>query len=237
MLTAKIDPFNRETDTLRIKWNAVPMARTYGLRVDSPFGALMLFSDTTHLDIPGTMRNFFASDLQRVFIPGFQQVATVYAVDSNYYDYYRSRNDPFTGSGLINKLTGGIGVFGSVVTVDSRSVTVTQPTMDATLEGTYDMIEAPNTPVKLVDSFVLYVESTSPQNGTASLSGFYSRSRTLPTRDAVAGTKDGTRITLDFLVNQDMKTAIARFVGMQMGDSLVGSYSTTAGRVVFRRRG
>jgi hypothetical protein len=34
--------------------------------------------------------------------------------DTNYYDFVRSRSDPFTGRGFLNHLEGGIGVFGSV---------------------------------------------------------------------------------------------------------------------------
>jgi hypothetical protein len=232
--TASVDPFDRERDTLKLKWNPVPLARTYGLRVDSPFGAFQLFSDTTHLEIPGTLRNFFASDLQRVFVPGFQQTSTVVAVDTNFYDYYRSRNDPFTGSGLINKLKGGIGLFGSVVTLDTRSVTVTQPVKEPNFEGTYEFVSGPVTQTKLIDVFQLYVESS---NGSqASLSGWYKRNRTALARDGVAGTRDGSRIEMDFLVNQDLKTAFVRFIGTQVGDSLVGAYTISPTRVVFKRQ-
>jgi hypothetical protein len=231
---AQVNPFDRERDTLHISWTAVQKARSYGLRVETPFGAFMLFSDSTHVELPGTLRNFLASDLQRVFIPGFQQVATIVAVDTNYFDYYRSRNDPFTGSGLISHLSGGIGLFGSVVTVDSRNIVVTQPTTDPTFEGVYDYISGPPLTTKLVDQFQLFIESGT--TAKASLSGSYTRNRATSARDAVAGTRDGSRIQLDFLQNQDMKTAIARFTGAQVGDSLVGAYTGSNVPVVFRRR-
>ncbi len=232
--TARVDPFDRERDTLRLKWNVAPLARTYALRVESPFGAFLLFSDTAHLELPGTLRNFFADQLQRVFIPGFQQIATVSAVDTNFFDYYRSRNDPFTGSGIINRLTGGIGLFGSAVTVLSRNAVVTQPTTEPTFEGVYELVTAPTAPTKLVDVFRLYVES---KNGDqASLSGNYTRNRTSTQRDAIAGTRDGALIQLDFLQNQDLKSRLTRFIGTRIADSLVGGYAGAAGRVVFKRQ-
>ncbi|MDB4914486.1 MAG: hypothetical protein JWM95_2130, partial [Gemmatimonadetes bacterium] len=165
-----------------------------------------------------------------LFIPGFQQVSTVFAVDTNYFDYYRSRNDPFTGSGIINRLEGGIGLFGAAVTIDSRTLDVTQQPKDATIEGDYEYVVGPAN----VDVFRLYRESGNTT--TASLSGFYQKNRSLPARDGIAGTRDGTRIELQFQSNQDIHSTYVRFVGTQLADSLVGSYTTIGGRVVFRRR-
>jgi hypothetical protein len=201
--------------------------------VESPFGAFQLFSDTTKISLPGSLRNFFAADLQRVFIPGFQQMVTLYAVDTNYFDYYRSRNDPFTGSGIINRLDGGIGLFGSAVTIDMRALDVTQQPREPALEGDYELIQAPSTPQRVVDIFRLYVETAGPPT---SLSGWYSRDRTRTPRDGIAGARDGTRIELQFLVDQDSRRRLATFVGTQQGDSLVGSYNGQGGVVIFRRR-
>jgi hypothetical protein len=218
---------------LKLSWTPAKGARTYAFRVESPFGAFQLFSDTAKLALPGGLRNLFASDLQRVFIPGFQQMMTLYAVDTNYFDYYRSRNDPFTGSGIINRLDGGIGLFGSVVTIDVRMLDVTQQPKEPALEGDYELIQAPSTPQKIVDVFRLYVETQGPPT---SLSGWYSRDRTKTPRDGIAGARDGTRIELQFLLDQDSRRRLATFVGAQQGDSLVGSYVGVGGVVVYRRR-
>jgi hypothetical protein len=225
--------FDRDRDTLKLSWTPAKGARTYAFRVESPFGAFQLFSDTAKLSLPGSLRNLFASDLQRVFIPGFQQMMTLYAVDTNYFDYYRSRNDPFTGSGIINRLDGGIGLFGSVVTIDVRMLDVTQQPKEPALEGDYELIQAPSTPQKIVDVFRLYVETQGPPT---SLSGWYSRDRTKLPRDGIAGARDGTRIELQFLLDQDSRRRLATFVGAQQGDSLVGSYVGVGGVVVYRRR-
>ena len=231
---APLVPFNRDRDTLTLSWRDVPAARTYGLRVEAPFGAFLLFTDTTHLRLSGDLRNVFAKNLQRLFIPGFQQTYTIFAVDTNYFDYYRSRNDPFTGSGIINRLQGGIGLFGSSVVIGARTLDVTQQPVEPALEGDYELAQGPPMAKPFVDVMRLYVET--PGTTFASLSGWYSRDRKGTARDGIAGARDGTRIELQFLVNQDAKRRIATFVGTQAGDSLVGAYTGVAGRVVLRKR-
>ncbi|MEO6529050.1 MAG: DUF4249 family protein, partial [Gemmatimonadaceae bacterium] len=141
--SSRLDAFNRDVDSLRFTWRDVSGARSYLLRIESPFGPFLLFSDSTHLTLPGGLRNYFAASLERVFIPGFRQRASLAAVDSNYYDYYRSRNDPFTGSGIINRLEGGIGLFGSAVQINARTVDVTQNAREPAFEGTYDVVSSP----------------------------------------------------------------------------------------------
>ena len=128
--------FDRDHDTLRLTWRAVPDAKRYVLRVDSPFGPFFLFAEETSLQLPGRMQNLFANDFPRVFIPGFRQRVVLGAVDVNFFDYYRSRNDEFRGAGLINHLEGGTGVFGAFVTLETRTLEVTAP-IDEPIEGTY----------------------------------------------------------------------------------------------------
>ena len=228
--------FNRDRDTLGISWNAVPLARSYGVRTESPFGPNYLYTNETNVRFAGDIRNVFASDLQRLFIPGFQQTYTVFAIDTNYFDYYRSRNDPFTGSGIINRLQGGIGLFGASVVIGARTLDVTQQPVDPSLEGDYEVAEPPRMLTKpYVDVMRLYVETRGASS--ASLSGWYSRDRKLTVRDGIAGRRDGARIELKFLVNQDSRQRLATFVGTQVADSLVGAYvDAVPGPVVFRRR-
>ena len=98
---SRVDVFNRDRDSVRLTWRSATGARSYLVRVESPFGAFLQFTDSTNVTLDGELRNYFASSLERVFIPGFRQRVSIAAVDSNYFDYYRSRNDPFTGSGII----------------------------------------------------------------------------------------------------------------------------------------
>ena len=228
--------FNRDRDTLAISWTPVPLARSYGVRTESPFGPNYIYTNETHVRFAGDIRNVFASDLQRLFIPGFRQAYTVFAIDTNYFDYYRSRNDPFTGSGIINRLQGGIGLFGASVVIGARTLDVTQQPVDPSLEGDYEVAEPPRVLTKpYVDVMRLYVET--PGVAFASLSGWYSRDRKLSARDGIAGTRNGARIELKFLVNQDSRQRLVTFVGTQVGDSLVGAYvNGVPGPVMFRRR-
>ena len=231
---ATLIPFSRDRDTLRLSWNAVPNARTYGLRMESPFGAFQLFVDSTRVNLPGDLRNIFASDLQRVFIPGFQQAYTIYAADTNFFDYYRSRNDPFTGSGLINRLQGGIGLFGSTVVIASRTADVTQPTVDPAFEGDYELVQGSVQARTFVDLVRLYIET--PGTTNAAYSGWYSRDRKFAARDGVVGARTGSRIELQFLVDQSAAQHLVTFVGRQSSDSLIGTYEGLPGIVAFRKR-
>ena len=228
--------FRRDRDTLSVDWLPVPIARTYGVRVESPFGAFQLFSDSTHLTLAGNLRNFFAEQLPRVFIPGFQQTITVYAADTNFFDYYRSRNDPFTGSGIINRLEGGIGLFASTVTISSRTVDVTQALTDSSFEGDYELVQGSVQARTFVDIMRLYIETPAAGPIGASLSGWYARDRRVTARDGIAGARDGERIELRFLVNQNAQQRLVTFTGRQSHDSLIGNYSGVSGIVAFRKR-
>ena len=104
---SRLDLFNRDRDSLRLTWRSVVARAAIWCASNSPFGAFLLYTDSTHITLKGDLRNYFASSLERVLIPGFRQRVSVAAVDSNFFDYYRSRNDPFTGSGIINNLDGG----------------------------------------------------------------------------------------------------------------------------------
>lgn len=133
--------FDRDRDTLAISWRLVPDAKRYALRVDTPFGPFFLFAEDTSLRLPGRMQNLFARDFPRVFVPGFRQRIVLGAVDQNFFDYYRSRNDQFRGAGLINHLDGGTGLFGSFVRLETRTLEVTAPTEEA-IEGMYRSTDA-----------------------------------------------------------------------------------------------
>ena len=230
---SRLDPFNRDADSVRLRWTDVEGARSYLLRVESPFGPFLLFSDSTHLTLPGDLRNYFAASLERVFIPGFRQRVSLAAVDSNYYDYYRSRNDPFTGSGIISKLQGGIGLFGSAVSLNSRTLDVTQSVREPSFEGTYEVVTTPSLPRPVADILRVYVETPGEP---AALSGWFTRNRSSGVLEGLVGSRTNGRVVLEFLDNQAAVDTVAVFAGQQVGDSLVGSYVGVTGRVVFRKR-
>src|SRR5262249_32669085 len=93
--------FNVDHDISNPQWQAVAGASSYFVRVETPFSPFLAFTDSTRFQFNGQLRNLFSSDLRHVFLPGFQQEILIAAVDSNFYDYYRTGNDPFTGSGII----------------------------------------------------------------------------------------------------------------------------------------
>ena len=45
---SRLDPFNRDVDSLKLTWDRAVAARSYLLRVESPFGPFILFSYSTH---------------------------------------------------------------------------------------------------------------------------------------------------------------------------------------------
>ena len=230
---SRLDAFNRDRDSLRLAWNSVEAARSYLLRIETPFGPFLLFSDSTHLTLPGNLRNFFATSLERTFIPGFRQRVELAAVDSNYYDYYRSRNDPFTGSGIINRLHGGIGLFGSAVSINARTLDVVQDTREPAFEGTYEVRVTPTLPRPVADVLRVYVETSGEPSA---LSGWFTRNRNSGVLEGMVGTRTNGRVILEFLENQSSVDTVAVFAGEQRGDSLVGAYVGVAGPVVFLRR-
>jgi hypothetical protein len=227
---SRLEPFNRDRDSVRLSWRSVAGARSYLVRAETPFGAFLLFTDSTHVTLEGDLRNYFASSLQRVFIPGFRQRVSVAAVDSNFFDYYRSRNDPFTGSGIISSLEGGIGLFGAAVNISSRTLDVVQNPREPALEGLWDVAESPR---PILDVLRLYVETPGEP---AALSGWYARRSSGGLQEGMIGTRTKGRVVLEFLANQVAVDTVAVFSGEQRGDSLVGAFVGITGRVVFLKR-
>lgn len=100
-------------DTLHLAWRSVPYTTAYEISV-SANGRYFLQKDTT---AALTGDQLYRSDLAAPL----SNAVTVAAVDANYYDFYRRSTDSFTGTGVINHLVGGTGVFGAV----ARVMTVT----------------------------------------------------------------------------------------------------------------
>jgi hypothetical protein len=59
-----------------------------------------------------------------VFERGLTHQLAVIAVNENYFDYCHRTSDVFTTTGPVMYLEGGIGMFGSVVTVATRTIVV-----------------------------------------------------------------------------------------------------------------
>lgn len=209
------DTLDRSRDTLRLAWPTVPGARTAGVRVDTPLGPWFLFNDSTAFAFAGGLRNFFQGGLPSVFQPGHVQNISIAVVDSGFYDYYRSGNDPFGGAGIINKLRGGIGLFGATLPMLRRVVSVTQP---------------PTTPLDAwwtspADSLALWLETPGPTVSAVSGWGMILAPPSGPSSPVSGlGTLRGTALRFA-LVNAEVADTVGLFVGTAFADSITGAWT------------
>jgi hypothetical protein len=224
--------FNRDRDSIVVAWKRVPAARAYALRVESPFGPFFLFTDSLRFRLMGDLRNLFASDLQRVFIPGFRQDVLIAAVDSNFFDYYRTNNDPFTGSGIISRLNGALGMFGSMVTLNSGTVTVVADQTEP-IEGRFRVTSATGDAASFISTVNLYVESPPAKGQEAALSGRYTLGGPNARSDGIIGRMNGTDVSFAVLANQLAGDTVDVFTGTLEGTTLSGKYKRRTGIVVF----
>lgn len=118
------------------------------------------FTDTMSIRLPGNLVNpFEGDDGESIFRAGRYYTLSVALTDSNYYDFLRSHSDPFTGRGFINRLTGGLGVFGSVETQTYR-LGVVAP-VDDPFEGVYRLTGTVDT-VSVDVTLELYLDDLEP---------------------------------------------------------------------------
>jgi hypothetical protein len=113
---------DRDRDTVSLQWSRVAGARGYQVFIQSTAGIFSLFATDTAVVMPGTMQ--VLDNGEDVFERRLTHVVTVIAVDENFFDYYHRTIDFSTSTGLVMHLDGGIGVFGSVVTVATRTIVV-----------------------------------------------------------------------------------------------------------------
>lgn len=219
---------DRTRDTLRLDWASIAGARTAGVRVDTPRGPWFLFNDSTSFAFAGSLRNFFQPGLPSVFHPGWVQNVSVAVVDTGFFDYYRSGNDPFGGSRVISRLDGAIGLFGAAVPVLRRLAVVSQPAA-APLDAWW----AAGT-----DSLALWLESPGPS--VSSISGW----STLNVGDEIPVAGVGTLRGADvrFVLVRGARDTVGVFAGTLGGETLDGVWQAGPGRLVsgprtYRRAG
>jgi hypothetical protein len=231
----------RTSDTLELSWPASPGARSYFIRVETPYGPRSFFTDSTHVRLPGMLRNVNVEELPHVFFPGFTQPVTVSAVDSNYYDWYRTHNDPLSGEGLIDRVTGGLGVFGSLVRLTFDSVRISAPQTGAD-EGHFQLDES--TIASLAArylSFDLYVESAAARAGQSdALSGRYvPRPRFgydgCPVCGLLGTVREG-RVELALLKDWSGRDTVEVFDGTLQADTITGNFRGGGGPFKFVRQ-
>jgi hypothetical protein len=240
-MTATPLTFDRSRDTLTLEWPAARGARSYFVRIETPYGPRAFFTEGTSVRLAGALRNIDVEELPRVFIPGFPQAVTVSAVDSNYYDWYRSRNDVISGAGLVSRVQGGLGVFGSLVRLRYEGVNVVAPQTEP-VAGRFELV---GTPAELTAAFVLqldlYVESAAGRSDQPdALSGRYIRRPTFEDPGCgvcgLLGTAKDGRVELELLREWSPTETRDRFIGELRGDTLVGTFRGLGGNVRFVKR-
>jgi hypothetical protein len=70
--------FDRSRDTVVFEWPASAGARSYFVRIETPFGPRSFFTDSTRVRLPGGLRNVDVTVLPHVFIPGFPRRRSPY---------------------------------------------------------------------------------------------------------------------------------------------------------------
>jgi hypothetical protein len=157
------------------------------------------------------------------------------AADSNFYDYYRTQNDPFTGSGIISRVQGAVGLFGSLATVSRRVLDVTAVRQQP-IEGRFVYLSSlPGAATAAANDLSLYIESPSPRSDVpAALSGKY----TTPVfrTDGLLGTQSGSAVVLALLASQSAFDTLEVFTGELRGDTLAGTFRDRPGSAIFVRR-
>lgn len=224
-------PFDRTSDSIFVFWEEAPSAARYLLRVESPYGAFRLFVDSAEYLVAGALRNPDLPGLPAVFMPGFTQVVSVGAVDRNFFDYYRSANDPFTGTGVINHLEGALGVFGSHVLLHLRSLAVDAPRDPASsIEGDWQ-----RTAGTTAAPGVLRLWVDTREGAVSRISGHWLGSASADP-PGIVGTADGLRASLAILRGQSARdTAMVLDLNMQ-GTVMTGRVRGTEATVEYRRR-
>jgi hypothetical protein len=147
--------FNRDNDTLQVAVDGeffrgleIFVRRTGTgppeLEVSGPVGSvapepdptLATIVDSAAMDIPGTIRHVFSLGTgEATFLGGRRYSLVVGVLDTNYFDFRTTEANRLTGRGFRNRLTGGVGVFGSMVVL-TRTLNVTADTDDPR-EGGY----------------------------------------------------------------------------------------------------
>jgi len=236
--------FNVDRDTLRLDLSAVRNAAGFLLRHDTRLGVLERYQTTLDaaLVLPLAIASgdpdeqewsfSFARGLVR---PGLSQNFVVAAVDSNYFRYHVAGFDPFGDDTRGNSLTGGVGMFGSVVTLMSKTLDLTAE-IDSPVEGSWT---ADRSSLTLPSTMTLYSSPYFPGSSSqfVSVSG---RARLANGRQLEAyGTIDGgVGLSFQFVdPSADPTGTVVPTVatGTLSGTSMVLTDSRSGERVTYRK--
>jgi hypothetical protein len=229
--TVATSAFDYSRDTAAsLSWSASPQAPAYELRVQSPYGVWLAFTDSDHARLSGALRQVNLANLPHLFLPGFSQQVTVSAVDANVYDYYRTSTNSATGRGIVSRLHGALGVFGGIVTVNRQTLRVTAP-ITRPVEGLY---QADTTQLGYLYGpllLTLYVESPSSRAGQGDLVTAATQSSLKTTsRGSAIGTLTGSHLNLVILngAATSLADTLEVLTADIRGDTIIGHYKEGA---------
>jgi hypothetical protein len=234
--------FNVDRDTLRLNTAAVRNAAGYLLRhetrtsVQERYVTALEASLITPLALAQgdpELQEWSFSFVRNNMLPGLAQTFIVVAVDSNYFRYYVAGYDPFGDDTRGNSLTGGVGMFGSVATLMSKTMDLTAD-VDTPAEGSWI---ADRNSLALPFSMTLYASSFFPSETSfgsrISLSG---RGRLAAGRQVeIYGNTNQSGVSAEIIdATQPSRLALVSGAVNAFG-ALVLTDSQTGERVTYRR--
>jgi Domain of unknown function (DUF4249) len=234
--------FNVDRDTLRVDLSAVRNVAGYLLRHERSGGAAERF--TTSID-DGVLlfplaraagdpedEKWAFSFARQLLYPGVPQTVAVVAVDSNYFHYYVAGFDPFGDDTRGNTLTGGVGLFGSVATVMSKTLDLVAD-IDTPIEGTWT---GDRNSATLPLTMTLYSSPFFPDPPFQTAVVVSGTGRTFAGRVLQAfGSLSGNGVGFNF-VDPNGPAELSNATGLLSADALVLTDSRTGERVTYRKR-
>jgi hypothetical protein len=226
--------FNLDRDTLRLSTANVRNAAGYYLRHETTTSLheryVTTLEDALVLPLSAEPEWSFSFAHEAVF-PGLAQRFSVVAVDSNYFRYYVAGFDPFGDDTRGNTLTGGVGLFGAVAPLMSKTMDLTA-NIDTPIEGAWAAV---GTPATLPTTMTLY---SSP----------YFPGERLGQRVSLTGTGQVGGVTVEAYGYTEVVGATLQFfpvgqtgqataaTGSMTGNDLVLTETRTGERVTYRKR-
>jgi hypothetical protein len=233
--------FNVDRDTLGLNTSAVRNAAGYLLRHETRISVQERY--VTALDASLILPLALAQgdpDLQAwsfsfvrgLVLPGLAQTFMVVAVDSNYFRYYVAGYDPFGDDTRGNSLTGGVGMFGSVATLMSKTMDLIAD-VDTPPEGSWI---ADRNSLTLPFSMTLYASPFFPSASFGTRISLSGRGRLAAGRQIeVYGNANQSGASVEIIdPTQSTRLALATGAVNALG-ALVLTDSQTGERVTYRR--
>lgn len=234
---------NVDRDTLRFNADAVRNAAGYLIRIETRFNVEERFRATVDPTLflplaqvkgdPNAVTWAFAF-ARGLMLPGLPQNFVVVAVDSNYFRYYAAGSDPFGDDTRGNSLTGGVGMFGSVSAIVSKTVDLTAD-IDTPIEGLWI---ADRSSATMPFTMTLYSSPFFPGTSTSGDIQVSGNSRLANGRslDAIGGMNNGSAGIGIRFIDPTGSSGDADASGLLTGNTLVLTDARTGERVTYAKR-